>query len=66
MKYKEWTKEIDKLTKDELTMFLSAYNRIVEWKAFSDAFQLRYFKAMVPYVEQRIEQLATFQGGFSR
>ena len=57
-KAKDWEKEIDKRSKDQLTMDLAAFEQLKKWEYFSDAFQLGYFNWMVPYMRDRIEKLA--------
>jgi hypothetical protein len=57
-KAKDWEIEIQKRTKDQLTMDLAAFKQLEKWQFFSDAFQLNFFGWMVPAMEKRIEDLA--------
>jgi hypothetical protein len=63
---KEWQQEINSMTKDELTMALSAYERLLKWNFFAKEFELRSFFFYAEDIKNRIEHLARFQGGFSR
>jgi tRNA(Ile2) C34 agmatinyltransferase TiaS len=63
---KEWNKEIDQRTKDQLTMDLAAFKQLEKWPFFSDAFQLKYFGWMIPEMELRIKELAAIEMGESK
>ena len=58
MKSKQWEIEIDKLSKDELTVFLAGFENVCKFEAFKREFQLGYFYWMIPYIKDRIEFLA--------
>ena len=57
---KEWLDEINSMTKDELTMALSAFEQLSEWKFFKEQFQFRQFSFVVE-MKERIEHLAEIE-----
>ena len=56
--YDKWDNEIMKMTKDELTVALSAYENLLDWAMFRQEFQLDYFKSIAYAMRFRVEQLA--------
>lgn len=56
--FQQWEKEVQKMSKDELTTALSAYERLCKWGFFAGEFQLGHFTWVAEEMKQRVEWLA--------